>query len=388
MAKFASMKEAIERGKVAKLTRLDTGVPNMVKLLPRIAGSAQSVPLWFLALKGAWESNGIPTTTSKSQKDVGLFQIIIKPGEKLQGYTWAQFKDPKVNTKVFAGRVNAWKASLAKQFGAKYFPEGMDSDQVWGIIWLFGGIGSHATRHILKEIGPGPRSFDRIVGFALKNSKWFEAKEQQSHWGVQDGPLVVFRILIGKRVIEYGIAMRDKIDAFKKGARAAAPFLGLGVGAVGMIATVVIAGLILWARKRKAARLAGPRQQKPRQIAGTPTESPTALTSGGEQGRRESPKDLEDHGIEAPIEFGDVGADALGAIEGGDVAHFDDTVDIDIDEEILADGFSCPANVPKEICAEIERAREYMRREKVEMMRLRCGLDMGGKYVCIKAVEK
>lgn len=241
-AKFDNMTEAVTRGRVAPLTRLDKGVPRTLKLLPLLARNARDVPLWFLVLKAAWESAGNPGAISASGKDVGLFQLIVKPGQTLQGYTYEQIKDPAINTQLFARRVNAWRQSLFQDHAA-WFPEGPNSDSVWGILWLFGAIGSHATRYLMGVIGPGPDTFNRIVDFALTMPNWFAGGDQRQHWGAQSPELVVFRILISARVMQYGEAVKVRVRELTGTLPLAfsaqvSRQVGIGVGAVVLAAAL------------------------------------------------------------------------------------------------------------------------------------------------------
>lgn len=243
-AKFDNMAQAVERGRVAPLTRLDKGIPRTLQLLPLLRANSQGVPVWFLVLKAAWESAGNVDAISASGKDVGLFQLIIKPGETLKGYTYEQVKDPAINTRIFASRVNAWRDRLfANRRG--WFPEGRDSTSVWGIIWLFGAIGSHATRYLMDVIGPGANTFGRIVDFAATMPNWFSGGDQKTHWGVQPPELVVFRILISERVMQRGASLRARLGDVSGVPGTLLAKAGSGVvPVVGLLCLGVAAGIV------------------------------------------------------------------------------------------------------------------------------------------------
>ena len=141
---FASARAGMLAGQTAGLSRLTKGVPRMlthVATLKKYAGS--DIPLGFLVVKGAWESAGVPTTVSGSGNDVGLFQIIIRPGETLAGYSYEQLKQAGPNTAIFTKRVRAWTKSLLSKHRGWF--SGPDDQALWGVEWLFGAIGSHAS---------------------------------------------------------------------------------------------------------------------------------------------------------------------------------------------------------------------------------------------------
>jgi hypothetical protein len=261
--KFASVSEAIQRGRVSDIyPRLDAGFANMHEFIPILNRYREGIPLVFLMLKGAWESKGNPQAQSASRRDVGLFQLLLsKPyGSKL-GYSFEQLKDPDINTKVYTDIVRSNVDSFMKTHGG-WFPEGVSDWQFWGIMWLSTGIGSHATRHLLNAIGPGARSFDRVVAWVTNHPQWMVAPAQltgfkgKSHWGVQSGALVAFRVIIGKRLVDYA----RNYERTSLPASAAAGVLGAGakwpivVGALAMAGTLAgVSILYLENRKRRTS---------------------------------------------------------------------------------------------------------------------------------------
>lgn len=246
----ATVAEAITHGDTTPLTRLWSGLKNLDApgLKSIVVGTVKNrIPVGYVLVKAAWESNGIPTTQSKTHKDVGLYQFQIPEpdGDKeIAGkvYSYKSLMDPKISTEAFV----AWTRSVLKSKDDPWFPEG-DGWQKWKTTFLMAAIGPGATRTLMEAVGPGMGTFDRIVAFtrAQTNTGWFEKHEKD--WGTQSPTKVVFRVILADRLMKEA----EKISPAGMAGLAASPF---GLGTVAALAIGIGAVAVIVRRRRQGRR--------------------------------------------------------------------------------------------------------------------------------------